>query len=619
MLENNIEPRDIRNCSVEDLENIAGEIRGKIIDVCAGKGGHLASSLGAVELIVALHYVLNTPEDLIVFDVGHQAYAHKLLTGRASKFSTIREYNGMSGFPNIYESEYDSFTVGHASNAVSLALGAVCANRINNSKAKVVAVMGDGSMSGGEAFEGLNNAGHLKEDITVVFNHNDMSISKAVGAFSNYFNEVQSSPLYNRARSAIDKFLEKHPRLERIFKPRLDKLKEIIKGAFVPGIFFEELGFRYFGPFDGHDMEHLVKNFEKIIDLPGPKLIHVITKKGKGFTPAEKDSESFHSAGKFCKESGSFLPKNKNTYTSVFGKTILELAKENKNIVALTAAMEGGTGLTAFAKENPDRIFDVGIAEQHLVSFAGGLNRQGLKPVVAVYSTFLQRAYDQLMQDVALQGFSPVFCLDRAGLVGPDGATHHGVFDIAYMRTIPNFVVMAPAYAQDLEEMLKFATSLDKPSSIRYAKAQVPETIGLKSPVELGCFEIQKDGKDLAILALGTMLDEVLSLEEEFKSLEIEPIIVNPRFVKPLDEQCLRDLVQKTNKVLVIEEGSLLGGFGEAVTDFYNKEGLLRQMDLKCLGIADKFITFGTRQELLKECGIDREAILEEVKKILKK
>lgn len=619
MLENNITPHDIRDCSIEDLENIAGEIRGRIIDVCAGKGGHLASSLGAVELIVALHYVLNTPEDLIVFDVGHQAYAHKLLTGRADRFHTIREYNGLSGFPNIHESEYDSFTVGHASNAVSLALGAVCANKLKDNKRKVVAVMGDGSMSGGEAFEGLNNAGHLKEDITVIFNHNDMSISKAVGAFSNYFNDVQASPLYNRVRSAVDSFLKRHPRLHNIFKPKMRKLEEFIKGVFVPGIFFEELGFRYFGPFDGHDMENLVKNFQNIIDLPGPKLIHVITKKGKGFTPAEVDSESFHSAGKFCKNKGTFKPKSGKSYTSVFGETLAELAKENKDIVALTAAMEGGTGLTKFAEQNPERIFDVGIAEQHLVSFAGGLNRQGLKPVIAVYSTFLQRAYDQLMQDIALQGFNPVFCLDRAGLVGPDGATHHGAFDIAFMRSIPNFVVMAPAYAEDLAAMLKFAVTLDKPSSIRYPKANVPEQLSLMSSVELGKFEIRKDGQGLAIFALGSMLEEVMAIEDELQKNDIDAIIINPRFIKPLDEDCLSVIADKVGHILVLEEGTIIGGFGEAVTDFYNRKGLLSKLNLKCIGIEDCFAGFGTRQELFKDSAIDGKSILDQILRFKKK
>lgn len=618
MLENNIFPHDIRNCSISDLENIAGELRGRIIDVCAGKGGHLASSLGAVEICLALHYVLNTPEDLIVFDVGHQAYAHKLLTGRSSQFATIREHNGLSGFPNIQESEYDSFTVGHASNAVSLALGSVCANKIKNKKSKVVAVIGDGSMSGGECFEGLNNAGHLKEDITVIFNHNEMSISPAVGALSSYFNNVQSSPGFNRARKAVDKFLDRFPRLDKLLRPRIKKLEEIIKGVFVPGLFFEELGFRYFGPLEGHNIESLVKNFENIINLPGPKLIHVVTKKGKGFTPAEIDSESFHSAGKFCRDKGVFAKKDSITYTSAFGEKMAEIGEKNTDVAALTAAMEVGTGLVSFREKFPERFFDVGIAEQHLVSFAGGLSRQGVKPVVAVYSTFLQRGYDQLMQDIALQGFDTVFCMDRAGLVGADGPTHHGVFDLAYMRTVPEFVVMAPAYKEDMDQMLEFAIDINRPCSIRYPKGNAFD-LQLKSPVELGKFEVLEEGKDAAILALGSTLEEVWKIKDKLEAEGFNPYIINPRFVKPLDEELLRELSEKAPNIFVLEEGTLMGGFCDAIAEFYQSAGLLSKVNIVRFGIPDKFITLGTRDILLKICGLDAETIYERFISVMKK
>lgn len=618
MLEENIVPKDIKNCSFDELADIAIELRGKIIDVCAGKGGHLASSLGAVELCLALHYVLNTPEDLIVFDVGHQSYAHKLLTGRSKEFHKIREYKGLSGFPNIQESEYDAFTVGHASNAVSLALGAVAANRLLKKQSKVVAVIGDGSMSGGECFEGLNNAGHLKEDITVIFNHNEMSISPAVGAFSNYFNEVQTSPVYNRARKAVDKTLEKIPTLNRLLRPRIKKVEEIIKGVFVPGLFFEELGFRYFGPLDGHNLEQLVGGLQKIINLSGPKLVHVVTKKGKGFTPAEKDAESFHSAGKFCKDKGTFHKKKNVSYTDVFGEKMLDLAEKDSSISALTAAMESGTGLSCFRQKFTERFFDVGIAEQHLVSFAGGLCRQGIKPFAAVYSTFLQRGYDQLMQDIALQGFAPVFCLDRAGLVGEDGPTHHGVFDISYLRTVPHFVIMAPGYKKDLEMMLEFAAGLDKPSAIRYPKGRAYELEIESSMIKLGKSEIIRKGKDVAIVALGAMLEQVFAAEEKLKEQKIEATIVNARFAKPLDEELLLKLAEEHKHIHILEEGSLNGGFCEAVTAFYHSKGTLSNLDLHTYGIKDEFVTLGRRDILLKLCGLDSDHIVDRVVASLK-
>jgi len=609
MLEKNIFPADIKKLSVEQLSDLAVELRGKIIDVCAAKGGHLASSLGTVELCLALHYVLNTPDDLIAFDVGHQSYAHKLLTGRASEFARMREFGGISGFPNIKESPHDAFTAGHASNSISLALGAATANRLQGKKHKVVAVVGDGSLTGGECFEGLNHAGHLREDITVILNHNAMSISQSVGAIGKYLSQMQSSPAYVRARAAVDAFFTRHARLGKVLVPRLKKFEEIAKGVFVPGLFFEELGFKYFGPLDGHDLDLLTKSLRNITALPGPKLIHVVTKKGKGFIPAEEDSESFHSAGKFSKDSGAMQKKAGQTYTGVFSQAIVSLAEADSTVVALTAAMEGGTGLTAFRKRFPERIFDVGIAEQHLVSFAGGLCRQGIKPFVTVYSTFLQRAYDQLMQDITLQGFAPVICIDRAGLVGEDGPTHHGAFDIAFLRTVPEMVVMAPGYADDLTACLSFAKDCGKAVSIRYPKGAAFSFLK-HAPVEMGRFEMVEEGKDLAIIALGSMFEQAWAARDTLREKGITPYFVNPRFVKPLDEKLLSELGAKVKGVLVVEEGTRMGGFGEAIAEFYRRNGFASTVAVETLAIDDAYVPPGSREKLLALCGIDACAIV---------
>ena len=618
MLEKNIFPSDIKKLTVAQLGDLAVELRGRIIDVCSAKGGHLASSLGTVELCLALHYVLNTPDDLIAFDVGHQAYAHKLLTGRAKDFARMREFGGISGFPNIKESPHDAFTAGHASNAVSLALGAATANRLRGKKHKVVAVVGDGSLTGGECFEALNHAGHLREDITVILNHNEMSISPSVGAIGKYLSEVQSSPAYLRARSAVDAFFTRHPRLGKVLAPRLKKFEEIVKGAFVPGLLFEEFGFRYFGPLDGHDLDLLVRSLRNITALPGPKIIHVVTKKGKGFIPAEQDSESFHSAGKFSKDDGAMQKSAGKTYTGVFAEAVVALAEKDESVVALTAAMEGGTGLTPFRRTFPGRLFDVGIAEQHLISFAGGLCRQGIKPIVTVYSTFLQRAYDQLMQDITLQGFAPVICIDRAGLVGEDGPTHHGAFDIAFLRTVPDMVVMAPGYADDLTACLSFAKECGKAVAIRYPKGKAFSFLK-HAPVEMGTFEVVEEGSDVAVLALGASFEQAWLARDTLRAKGISAMIVNPRFAKPLDEACLRGLAGKVKAVVTVEEGTRMGGFGEAVAEFLRREDLDKTLTVTTLAIDDAYVPMGSREKLLSLCGIDAAGIVTAAEAAVKK
>lgn len=607
-------PQKLKTLSVKELKVLAGEIRKRIIEVCSERGGHLASSLGTVEICLALHYVLDTPKDKIVFDVGHQAYAHKIITHRAKDFSKLRQLGGLSGFPSHKESVYDVFSVGHASNAVSLALGISEANRIFKERVRVVAVIGDGSLSGGECFEGLNNAGHLRSDILVIFNHNEMSISPSVGALSNYLNKIISLPVYNRLKLAIDSSLRKVPKLgKRIFK-WIRKLEEVTKGLIVPGIFFEELGFRYFGPLDGHNLDLLIPTLKNIVDLEGPKLLHLVTVKGKGYSPSEKNPEEFHSASKFFLGEPKCVSSGKLFYTQVFSSKLSQLASKDKKIVALTAAMTKGTGLSEFKERFPERFFDVGIAEQHLVSFAAGLSKRGLKPVVAVYSTFLQRAYDQLVEDIALQELSVVFAVDRAGLVGEDGPTHHGIFDIAFLRSVPGLVVISPAYEKDLEEALEFSLNIDKPCVLRYPKDEVLQ-IEMREKIALGKFEVIQEGKDVAILCVGSMLKEVLSAQQRLKELGVSPLIVNIRFIKPLDKEFLEYLGKNFQLAIIVEEGVAEGGIGEGILDFLREKGLLSRIKIKRLALPPEFITFGKRSQLLRNYGLDSEGIFSFIKK----
>ena len=477
---------DLKKLNTGQLGVLAQEVRKRMLEVVSSTGGHLASSLGAVELTIALHYCLDTPQDKIIWDVGHQAYAHKILTGRNKDFATFRQYGGISGFPSRDESVYDTFTTGHSSTAVSLAFGLACArdNLPHEEYFKVVAVIGDGSLSGGLCFEGLNNAGHFKKDILVVLNTNELSIAPNVGALSTYLNKIISLPVYNRFKESLENFVKSRiPGPSRILR-LANKFEEGLKNLFIPGMLFEELGFRYFGPFNGHDLEVLIPALKNILNIKGPRLLHVITKKGKGYPPAENEPVRFHSIGPFAVATGKPLVGEKpaKTYTEVFSETLVELAKNNPKIVAVTAAMPEGTGLDKFRDLYPERFFDVGIAESHAVCFAAGLAKGGLKPIVAIYSTFLQRAYDQIIEEVALQNLGVVFAIDRAGIVGEDGVTHQGIFDIAFLRHIPNLVVMAPKDAQELEKMLAFAVNLDKPVAIRYPKSVLPFS---RSPVTI--------------------------------------------------------------------------------------------------------------------------------------
>ncbi len=612
LLERINSPADLRGLSMEQLAELAGELRRRILEVVSVNGGHLASSLGAVELAIALHYCLDTPRDKIVWDVGHQTYAHKLITGRTRGFESLRKYGGLSGFPCRDESEYDLFTTGHSSTAVSLALGLACAGDIQDAERrfKAAAVIGDGSLSGGLCFEGLNNAGHLKKDLLVVLNTNEMSIAPNVGSVSTYINKIISLPVYNRFRSSLESFLNSRvPRGKRLLK-LANKFEEGLKGLFIPGVFFEELGFRYFGPFDGNNLAQLIPAMKKILAFKGPLFMHVITKKGKGFAPAEKDPVRFHSTGPFDVSAGRKQEPAAGsgpTYTSVFGGKMVELAAGEKSLVAITAAMAEGTGLDVFRDKYPQRLFDVGIAEEHAVCFAAGLARQGLIPVAAIYSTFLQRAYDQIIECVALQGLHVIFALDRAGLVGDDGPTHQGIFDISFLRHIPNMTVMAPADADELEMMLEFSLSLKGPVSLRYPKTSScllrrRLTGGKAVAVKLAGAEVLREGNDFALFALGGVVSAAEEAGALLEKKGLSGSVVNARFAKPLDTVLLKNIAARTKLVFTVEDGIIKGGFGSAV------EEALGVPVIK-LGVPEEFPPCAKRRELLERYGLDAAGI----------
>lgn len=610
-------PQDLKKLTIEELTLLAGEIRQRLIEVVSQTGGHLASSLGATELIIALHYCLNTPKDKIVFDVGHQAYAHKILTGRNLKFSTLRQYQGISGFPSKDESVYDPFTSGHSSNAVSLGLGLACARDLlpKEEQFKVAAVVGDGSLSGGLCFEGLNNAGHLKKDILVILNTNELSISPNVGAISNYLNKIISLPVYNRFHENVEKFLTTRvPRGSRLLS-LMSKFEEGLKGLFVPGILFEELGFRYFGPIDGHDLASLVTTLKNILEIKGPRLLHVVTKKGKGCVFAEKNPVRFHGIGCFDVHTGeSEVAKasaDEKSYTEIFGEKLVELASADKRIIAITAAMPEGTGLCKFREAFPERFFDVGIAEAHAVCFAAGLAKQGFKPVVAIYSTFLQRAYDQIIQEVALQELPVIFAVDRAGIVGEDGVTHQGIFDLAYLRSIPNLIVMAPKDGVELEEMLAHAVGSNKPVAIRYPRASTILKDNLKSVLQLSGAELIQEGPDFALIALGSM---VLPAQEAIKILSQEGIngsLINARFAAPLDLELIKKITAQKKYIFTVEEGIIEEGFGSAVAQELGGQ-------VKRMGLPFDFIPHGSRSLLLDKYGLTAQGIAATIRQAIK-
>ena len=617
-------PDDLKDLSAKQLEQVAEEVRQIIIDVTSKNGGHLASSLGVVELSVAMHAIFNSPIDKIIWDVGHQAYAHKILTGRLDRFGTLRKYKGLSGFPNIDESEHDHFTVGHASTSISQALGLVRARDLAGEDYGVVAVIGDAAVSGGLAFEGVNNVNELNSNLIVLLNDNEMSISRSVGAISNYLTAVRTSDLYVELRNRVEKVVKRIPRLGTpLFKgaQRLkDRTRQIVMD-FKVDIIFEELGFKYFGPIDGHNIPLLMSTLHHARDIKRPTLIHILTKKGKGYTHAEDDPTKFHGAAPYYIQNGKVRKNGTGlSYTGVFGKTIAYLGEEDQKIVAITAAMIDGTGLNEFAEKFPKRFFDVGIAEEHAVTFGGGLARGGLKPVIAIYSTFLQRAYDEIIHDVCLQRLPVVFAIDRAGIVGEDGATHNGSFDIAYLRSIPNLVVMAPKDGGELQDMLYTATKYPGPISLRYPRAAsyMHQLNRRPQEIEIGRAEPvygQAEGKskiNALIIAIGSMVYPSVQAAKLLENDGLKACVVNARFVKPLDKNLILELAQKARVIFTVEEGTLNGGFGSAVMELLQDEGI--NIPVKRIGLPDEFIEHGSREQILDLYGLSEEKIYQRVK-----
>ncbi|NTW50139.1 MAG: 1-deoxy-D-xylulose-5-phosphate synthase [Chlorobiales bacterium] len=613
-------PDDLKKFSIDDLPKIAEECRDLVIDVVSKHGGHFGASLGAADLSVALHYVYDTPRDQIIWDVGHQAYVHKILTGRKKYFYSNRTYGGVAGFPKRSESVYDTFGVGHASTSISAAVGMALARDLKKEKFKVAAVIGDGSMTGGMAFEAMNHLGHLKTDVTVILNDNCMSIDPNVGGLRDYLTNITTNSTYNKLRRDIWEAMSKlDNEIGHTARKILRGVEGGLKAALTPGAFFEALGFRYFGPIDGHDVKLLAKALREIRALPHPKLLHIVTVKGKGYELAEKDQLKWHAqSGAFNKTTGEALkkpdPAAPPQYQEVFGQAITELARMDSRVVGITAAMPSGTSLKVLGENLPERFFDVGIAEQHAVTFAAGLATQGLRPVCAIYSTFLQRAYDQIIHDVALQKLNVIFAMDRAGLVGADGPTHHGSFDISYLRLIPDIVIMAPMNEQELRDMLYTATQYDKgPTAIRYPRGNATGMTVRKEfqKVEIGKGEILRDGEEVAILGIGVITKNAMDAAKLLEAQGISPLVANMRFAKPIDTELLDAICERFDRIVTIEENAIRGGFGSAVCEYLQEKGYRNRVLM--LGIPDRFIDHGSPAELHKEIGLDPQSIVKSI------
>ena len=613
-------PADLKIISRKDLPILASELREVIIDVVSKNGGHLAPSLGAVELAIAIHYVFNAPEDKIIWDVGHQAYAHKLLTGRREQFHTLRQYNGICGFTRMSESPFDAFTTGHSSTSISAGLGIACAKRLKNENSKVIAVIGDGSMTAGLAYEGLNQAGDINKNILVILNDNDMSIAHNVGAISSLLSRTFSSKYLQDFKKEVGDFLKSLPKFGDDIYQFAKRSKESFKTFITPGMLFEAFNFEYFGPINGHKLDHLIDILNNIKCLNEPVLLHVTTIKGKGYPPSEKNPVHFHGIGCFNADTGESINKDCSipTYTQIFGKALLKMASKDHRIIAVTAAMPEGTGLSEFAHVYPDRFFDVGIAEQHAVTFAAGLATEGFRPVVAIYSTFLQRAYDQILHDVCIEKIPVIFAIDRGGIVGEDGATHNGVFDLTYLRCLPNMVLMSPRDENELCQMLKTAIDHNGPIAIRYPRgmAEGVASINTNTPLPIGKGEVLKKGDDVVIFGIGRSVNEALSAHDMLKKHNISATIVNCRFVKPLDADLIVTLSKKIPRIVTVEENVRQGGFGSAVLECLSDQGVTG-FRLKCIGIPDTFVEHGPQDFLRSKHGIDASAIFKAVKHLM--
>ncbi|MDI6709666.1 MAG: 1-deoxy-D-xylulose-5-phosphate synthase [Bacillota bacterium] len=612
--------QDLRPLSYEQLDQLAAEIRESMVQTVAQTGGHLAPNLGVVELALAIHRVFSVPQDRIIWDVGHQCYIHKLLTGRRERFSTLRQFGGLSGFPSRAESECDAFGTGHSSTSISAALGMALARDYGGDDHAVVAVIGDGALTAGMAFEALNHAGHLQRRLIVILNDNEMSISHNVGALSGYLSRLRTDPMYTRGRAEFEELLRRIPAIgPRVLKWAL-RVKDSLKYLIVPGMIFEELGFTYLGPVDGHNIRTLTEVLRQARAAGGPVLVHVLTKKGKGYRPAEVNPDKFHGIGPFDPATGRTKPPQRVTYTEVFGRTLVNLAQENDRIVAITAAMTSGTGLREFARLFPDRFFDVGIAEQHAVTLAAGMAAEGYRPVVAVYSTFLQRAFDQVIHDVCLQNLPVVLALDRGGIVGDDGATHQGIFDLSYLRMIPNLVVMAPKDENELQHMLRTAMAHPGPIAVRYPRgtgtgcALDQETHEL----QVGRAEVLRQGNDTTLLAIGNMVPVAREAAELLAARDYDVTVINARFAKPLDEECIIRFARRTRRLFTLEENVLAGGFGAGVLEMLSGRGVA-DVRTTLLGLPDSFIEHGAPAVLREKYGLTARAVAEKVERELQK
>lgn len=615
-------PEDIRRLDLAELNRLAEQIRETMIETVSTQGGHLASSLGTVELTLAIHFVFDTPRDRVVWDVGHQTYAHKIITGRKERFTTLRQMGGISGFPRREESPYDVFDVGHSGTSISAAAGMAEARCLRGENFRIIAVIGDGAMSAGMAFEGLNWTGDRKKNLIIILNDNEMSISANVGALSSYLNRIMTGQTVTRIKNEVKTFLKSVPGVGEQMLKFSRQVEESLKTFFVPGAIFEELGFTYVGPLEGHRLDHLIKNLENVRKMEGPILVHVVTQKGRGYKYAEDDPSRFHGIPPFDIDTGEAVSGGASppSYTSVFGRTVIALAQDDPRIVAITAAMSEGTGLDRFAREFPARFYDVGMAEQHGVTFAAGLATQGFVPIVAIYSTFMQRAYDQVIHDVCLQKLPVVLAMDRGGFVGADGPTHHGLFDFGFLRTIPNIVVMAPKDENELQHMLKTAVTCGKPVSLRYPRGR-----GIGVPLDekprvlpVGEGEILYDPPDAvaAVAAIGSCVYPALAAAKRLQTEGIPIRVINARFVKPLDAELLCGAAEKFRKVLTVEENALMGGFGSAVLELFAQRGLTG-VTVRRLGIPDEFAQHATQKELRRMYGIDAEGIAAAVRGML--
>ena len=618
MLEKINSIEDLKKLNIAEKEELAKDIRKYILEIVSENGGHLASNLGVVELTIALHSVYNVPDDKIIWDVGHQTYVHKILTGRKENLKTLRKLNGIAGFPKTKESETDCFNTGHSSTSISAALGMARARDIMGKDNSVVAVIGDGALTGGMAIEALNDAGYSQCKMTVILNDNEMSISKNVGGLNMFLSKLRTKKLYTKSNISAKKIILKIPLVGKPFVRVVRRVKRSIKQLIIPKMFFEDIGFTYLGPVDGHNIQELENILRLSKQVEAPVLVHVLTKKGKGYKIAEENPDKFHSTGPFNIETGESKSKKKDDYSKVFGKKLVELAKNNPKIVAVTASMKDGTGLTEFQKQYPDRFFDVGIAEQHAIGFAAGMAKAGMIPVVPIYSSFYQRAYDQVIHDVAIQELPVVMCVDRAGAVGADGETHQGLLDMAFFRLVPNLSILAPKDFKELEDMLEFAVNLGKPVVIRYPRGgEDNHKFNSENQIELGKAELLKDGEDITIIAIGKMVARAMKIAEKLQKEDIKATVINSRFLKPLDKEKIKESVIKTKIVVTVEDGTIINGLATAVSEVIAENGI---KDKKILNYAypDKFIQHGSVAELEKIYGLDEEKIYNDILKEMK-